>query len=147
MTPSLQQEFPSDKKQSKVLSLASQSNTTKMKRILKNQNTVQLIQQLKKLSIDSKAGLWKKLALELEKPSRRKRVVNISKINRYAKENETILVPGKVLSNGDLERSVVVCAYTFSEQAHKKISQKGKALTIQELMKQNPSAKNIKIIG
>jgi len=118
-----------------------------MKKINKNPKTLELVQELKKFSIENKTAFWKRIALELEKSSRNKRVVNISKIDRLAKENEILIVPGKVLSSGDLNRKVVVCAYSFSEQAHKKISQKGKALTIHELMKENPSGKNVRIIG
>lgn len=132
-------------KKMKILSLALKN---KMKRkILKNPNNVELIKELKKLSIEQKVNLWKKIALELEKPSRNKRVVNISKIDRFAKENEIVFVPGKVLSVGELKRPISVCAQSFSEQAEKKILQKGKVFTIAELMKQNPKGVNVRIIG
>jgi len=74
-------------------------------------------------------------------------VVNIYKLSKCAEENETIIVPGKVLGTGDLEGSFTVAAYRFSNEAEKKISEKGKAISIEELMKKNPTAKNVRILG
>jgi large subunit ribosomal protein L18e len=106
-----------------------------------------LISELKKLSIDHKVKLWKRVAEDLESSNRRQRVVNVYKLSKNAKENETILVPGKVLGSGDLDQAVVVAAYKFSDEAEKKISAKGKVMTIEELMKKNPTAKNVRILG
>ena len=118
-----------------------------MKKINKNAETAGLIRELKQLSIQQKVNFWKRIAVELEKPSRNRRVVNISKISRHAKPSEIVIVPGKVLSAGELDKDVVVCAHRFSSEAEKKIKQKGKALTIPELMKANPKAKNVRILG
>lgn len=107
----------------------------------------ELISELKKLSIEQKVPLWKRIATELEKPTRNKRVVNLGRINRYAKQDETVLVPGKVLSAGELTQKVIVCAHRFSVEAQRKIQKKGKTLTIKELMKQNPKAAKVRIIG
>jgi len=112
-----------------------------------NQNLVNLIHQLKKLSKESKVSLWKAIALELEKPSRSRREVNLFHIDKHCNNNETILVPGKVLGYGDLTKKFKIAAFRFSSQALSKINKSGKALTIHELMKENPQGKNIRIIG
>jgi large subunit ribosomal protein L18e len=107
-----------------------------------------LIASLAKESTTQKAGLWSRLAEDLALPTRKRRVVNLSRISRYTKANETVVVPGKVLGSGMLEHSVVVAAYSFSDGARERIEQaKGKCITIQELMKQNPKGKDIRIIG
>jgi len=118
----------------------------KMKRH-KNPNLAGLIQELKKLSIEKKVKLWKRIATDLEKPTRNRRIVNICKINKYAKPNETVIVPGKVLGVGELDRKISIAAYNFSEEALGKIKAKGEALTIQELMQKNPKASKVRIIG
>lgn len=106
----------------------------------------ELILELKKESNSQKTPLWQKIAQDLEKPTRQRRIVNISKINRTTKPNETIVVPGKVLGSGILNHSLTIAAFSFSDSAKQTImSAKGKCLTIQELIKQNP--KTIKIIG
>ncbi len=117
------------------------------KGIHKNEQLKSLVEELKRLSIDKKVKIWKRIAEDLEKPNRNSRAINIYKLSKHCKDNETVIVPGKVLGTGELSCRVSVAAYTFSGEAYKKISEKGKALTIKELMKQNPEGKNVKIIG
>ena len=107
-----------------------------------------LIQELKKKSIDEKVKIWKRIATDLEKPTRNRRIVNLSKIDKYSKDNETVIVPGKVLGSGDLSKKITIAAYSFSEQAIDKIKESnGKALYIDELMKSNPKGNKIRIMG
>ena len=107
-----------------------------------------LIQQLRKESSTQKAELWKRIADDLEKPTRQRRVVNLSRINRFTKPQETIIIPGKVLGTGMLEHGVTIAAFAFSGTSKQKIEEaKGKAIMITELLKQNPKGKDVRIIG
>ena len=106
-----------------------------------------LVANLKKLSIEQKINLWKRVAKDLSKPSRQTREVNISRINNYTKDGEIIIVPGKVLSLGELDHKVTVAALNFSAAALEKINAKGKAIKIEQLMKDNPKASKVRIIG
>lgn len=115
--------------------------------IKKNQQTAALIQELKKLSMEKESKLWKRLAQDLEKPSRQRRIVNIYKIDASTGKDETVVVPGKVLGVGELSHAVTVAALSFSEEAREKIVAKGAAMSIQELMKKNPKGSNIRILG
>jgi large subunit ribosomal protein L18e len=113
-----------------------------------NEHIVALIAQLRKESASQKAGLWTRIAEDLELPTRKRRVVNLSRLNRFTKANETVIVPGKVLGSGLLEHSIVVAAFAFSDGAKERIEQaKGKCITIAELLKQNPKGKDVRIIG
>lgn len=71
----------------------------------------------------------------------------MSKVQKVAKDNETLLVPGKVLSSGELTKKVTLAAWQFSEQAKEKINKVGKAVSIQDLMKSNPKGKSVRILG
>ena len=107
-----------------------------------------LITELKKRSTEQSVSLWKRIALDLEKPSRQRRVVNLSRINRYTDENDIIIVPGKVLGSGDLNHRLTISAYQFSEQAKDKLEKAGaKIMTLLDLSKEKPSGKKIRIIG
>lgn len=107
-----------------------------------------LISELCKASSIEKVALWKRIATDLSKPSRQRRVVNLSRINKFTKENDVIVVPGKVLSVGDIDHKLEIAAYQFSDTAKAKIeSAKGKIITIPEMLKSNPKGKGIKIIG
>lgn len=119
----------------------------KQKNNPRNEEIKKLISELKKLSIDNNVKIWKRIAEDLEKPVRQRRIINIYKLSKYSKENDTVIVPGKVLGTGILTHKLNVAAYTFSEDAQKKISENGEALSIYDLMKKNPMGKNIKILG
>jgi len=82
-------------------------------------------------------------------PSRSRRVtVNVSRLNRYTKEGETVAVPGKVLGAGKIDHPIKVAAFAFSDQARSKILRaKGKCLSILDLMEKNPKGTNVKVIG
>lgn len=87
------------------------------------------------------------IAEKLNKPSRRRAEINVSKINRYASEGETVIVPGKVLSVGLMEKKVTVAAWRFSEQATEKIEKAGgKCISISELLKTNENGKGVRIL-
>jgi large subunit ribosomal protein L18e len=114
---------------------------------MKNTQLMELVQELKKNSIENKVKIWKRLAADLEKPTRKRREVNLYKIDKAAKEDEIIVVPGKVLGTGELTKKVKVAAYNFSESACKKINSKGQVMSIQELIKTNPKGKKVRILG
>ncbi len=106
-----------------------------------------LIFELKKLASKQKIKLWKRIAEDLEKPTRIRREVNLYKINKYTRKDEIALVPGKVLSMGNLDKKITIAAYKFSKQAEEKINKIGKAISIKELIKENPKGRKIRIIG
>lgn len=90
---------------------------------------------------------WKEIAEKLSRPTRSRVEVNLSEINRYVAEGETVVVPGAVLSAGDLTKKVNVAAWRFSEDAKEKIHQAGgKTLTIEQLKKENPKGTNVRIM-
>ena len=106
-----------------------------------------LIIDLRKLASKQNVKLWKRIAYELSKPTRIRREVNLYKINKYTRQGETALVPGKVLSLGSLDKKITIAAYKFSNEAKEKINKVGKAITIKELIKENPKGENVRIIG
>ncbi len=112
-----------------------------------NKNLSNLISELKELSIKEKVNVWKRIANDLSKPTRQRRKTNIYKINKYTKEDEIALVPGKVLGLGELSKKITVAAFQYSDVAKEKINKIGKAITIKELIKQNPKGKKVRIIG
>lgn len=65
------------------------------------------------------------LARHLEKPKRSKKPVNVTKIGKFAYENEAVAVPGKVLGSGEIKKPVKVYALSFSKEAKNKITNAG----------------------
>jgi large subunit ribosomal protein L18e len=108
----------------------------------------ELIQKLNDLSRKENVKIWARLAFELERPTRQRRIVNLSSLEIHTKDNDEIVVPGKVLATGDLSHKLNVTAFRFSESAVEKIKQaKGSCLSIDELMKKNPKGKGLRIMG
>ena len=107
-----------------------------------------LIDELKKASAMQKIGFWRRIAADLEKPARQRRVVNLSRIDKNANKNELVVVPGKVLGAGEISKSVIVAAWQFSGQAKEKIVKaKGDCMSLQELLAKKPKASEMRIIG
>ncbi len=107
-----------------------------------------LIEELKKTSAEQNVKIWKRVAQDLEKTDQSKRIVNLSRLDRFTGDNEVVVVPGKVLGTGELGHKVTVAAFSFSESAKTKITQnKGKAMTLKELISSNPKGQKVRIIG
>lgn len=112
-----------------------------------NPNLVEIINGLKEKSYEEKVAIWKDLAKRLEKSTRNHTEVNLSDINRVSNDNQTVLIPGKVLSNGDLDHKVSIVALNFSNTAQEKIKKAGgKCISIPEILEINPKGSNIKIV-
>ena len=113
-----------------------------------NPELITLIRDLKKQSQESQTELWLSLAQRLTTSNRNRVAVNLSRLNRYTKDGETIAVPGKVLGSGNADHPMTVAAFAFSDVAQAKILKaKGKCLSIKELMEKNPDGKNVKLMG
>ena len=112
-----------------------------------NPELIKLIQDLKKKSRENKTELWRNIAERLSASNRSRIAVNLSRLNRYTKEGETVAVPGKILGAGKITHSMTVAAFAFSDQAKSKILKaKGNCLSIRDLMEKNPTGKNVKLM-
>jgi large subunit ribosomal protein L18e len=118
------------------------------KNIKSNPILISLIHELKKNASENGAPIWKDIAIRLEKPLKNWPEVNLNRINKYTKDKETALIPGKVLSDGDLTKKVTIAAWAFSKNSQEKIKKAGgKYMSIEELLKSNPKGKDIRILG
>jgi large subunit ribosomal protein L18e len=118
------------------------------RRVIKtNPNLTKIIEDLKNKSYNEKVAIWKDVARRLERSTRRQAEVNLSDINRISNEKQTVLVPGKVLANGQLDHKVSVAALNFSKTAQEKIEKSGgECISISEIIEKNPKGSNIKIV-
>jgi len=106
-----------------------------------------LIADLKSEARSSGADVWSTVADRLEKPRSTYAEVNLGRIERYAEEDETVVVPGKVLGSGALQKNVTVAAVDFSSTAETKIQQAdGETLKLEQAIEQNPDGSNVRVI-
>lgn len=115
---------------------------------MKNAQTKTIITALKRLAIEQQRPLWKRVATDLEKPTRQRRIVNLWKLEKEAKEGDVIIIPGKVLGDGVLTKRLTIAAAQYSAEAKRKLAAGGSSvLTIEELLRKHADGKNIRIIG
>ncbi len=113
-----------------------------------NPNLISLIQDLKDRAREEDAPIWRDVAERLEKSSKHWAEVNLSKIERYVEEGDTIVIPGKVLGAGILKKEVTVGAFKASDSAKKSIAEAGgEFLSIYELAERKPEGSGIRIMG
>jgi large subunit ribosomal protein L18e len=106
-----------------------------------------LIAELKSVARDAEADVWHDVADRLQKPRSTHAEVNLSRIERYANEDETVVVPGKVLGSGALRKSVTVAAVDFSGSAETKIEHAdGEVVHLEQAIEQNPEGSDVRVI-
>ena len=94
----------------------------------------------------TKRRIWKKVSKKLSGPRRNQVEANLYRINKKTKNNDVIVVPGKILGLGELNHKLTIACLTFSKSAKKKIEASGsKLISIEELFEQNPKGENIKV--
>ncbi len=109
-----------------------------------NETLQKVIEELK--SKNSK--LCDRLASDLCRSSRIRREVNLSRLNRFTKENEIIVVPGKVLGGGEMSHKITISAFNFSSSAISKLEKNGsKIIPLDSLIKEPLENKRIRIMG
>lgn len=115
-----------------------------MKRGPESSGVLEVVELLKK---KKEGRIWKRVLSIIISPRRNRPSVNISRIDLLAKENETIVVPGKVLGAGRMTKPVTVSALLFSDSARKGIENAGgKCLSIKELVEGNPKGSGVRVI-
>lgn len=95
-----------------------------------------------------KQDKWIKIASLLSYPRRKRVSWNLDEIDKNCEDGETAVVPGKVLSQGEISKKITIVALGFSEKTKEKLlKSKTPFLDIIEEIKKNPEAKNARILS
>jgi large subunit ribosomal protein L18e len=102
---------------------------------------------VKTITSAKKKEKWFEVAKILSRPRRKAVNLNLGEINEGAKSGETVIVPGKVLSQGDVDKKIKIVALGFSEKAIEKLLKfKIQSSSILEEIKKNPEAKGVNLL-
>jgi len=94
----------------------------------------------------TKRRIWRKVSKKLSGARRDRVEANLYGINRKTKENDVIVIPGKVLGVGEIDHKLTIACLNCSKAAQKKIESSGsKLVSIEELLEKNPEGKNVKV--
>jgi large subunit ribosomal protein L18e len=119
------------------------SNTKLKVRTHRKMNPV-LVETLEKMR---KNPAWIKIAKILSSSTRNYSSVNLYKIEKETSTGDTVVIPGKILSKGDVSKKIRVCALSVSEKAMDKLNEsKSEVVSILEEVTKNPKADGIKLI-
>ena len=90
---------------------------------------------------------WLEVASILSSPRRESIDLNLGQIDFLAKEGDVVVIPGKVLSQGEIKKKIRVVAYKFSEKAKEKLlKEKIQISSIMDEIKKNPEAKGVRVL-
>lgn len=90
---------------------------------------------------------WHRVAVRLSGPTRQYASLNLFQIDQAAKDGETVIVVGKVLSQGALTKKITVCGLSISATAREKLQKSGSQfMTLRDAMKKYPKAEGVKLL-
>ena len=90
--------------------------------------------------------LWIRVAGILSGPRRTRIAINLDEIEALTSEGDSVVIPGKILSQGEISKKIAVIAFAFSEKTREKLLKtKSHAISILEEIKKNPDAKGLRI--
>ena len=119
-------------------------SNSKIEKQLQKKTNMELVRTIISAKKNQK---WKEVAEILSGPRKNRRNVNLEEIEKNAKDNEKIVVPGKILSQGELTKKLKIIALNFSEVAKEKLKKSGcEVSSIIEEIKRNPEAKDLRIL-
>jgi len=97
--------------------------------------------------VAKKNSAWLEVAALLSGSRRKRKNLNLSELNKLDDKEKIVVVPGKVLSEGNFTKKIKVVALSFSEKAKEKLLNAGcQTSSILEEIKSNPSAKDVKVL-
>ena len=119
-----------------------------VKNMTKKLETQRLIIELEKASRKTKKGIWKDLAKRIGKPTRNNADINVEKLDLLAKKfaGKTLIVPGKVLSKGELTTKTKIVAISASEAAVEKINQNGEFILLRDFVDEKVKVNELMIV-
>ena len=117
---------------------------TRINRRIRRKNNPKIVNTL--MAANKNEG-WKKV-VEVMSRSRAMQVsVNLGVINEQVSEGDTVVVPGKVLAEGNLDKKIKICAVEFSSSALEKLNEsKSETSSVLDEIKKNPKAEGVKLI-
>jgi large subunit ribosomal protein L18e len=117
---------------------------TKIEKQLERKNNPDLV---KTIILAKKNPAWIEAARILSGPRKLRIDLNLDQINKETKDGEKVVVLGKVLSQGKIEKKIKIIALAFSERAKEKILKENcEFSTIIEEIKRNPNAEKLRFL-
>jgi large subunit ribosomal protein L18e len=113
-----------------------------------NPELTHAVHELRRAARENSAPIWSAAADRLERARHQVTPVNVGHLDRLVAAKETILVPGKLLAEGELHQPLTVAAFGWSEGAQTKVhAAGGQLVTIHDLLKSRPDGAGVRLFG
>ena len=117
---------------------------TKISKRTENKRNLELVETV---NACKKSEAWVKICQDLLLPKRNRISVNLERIDKESKEGDTVIIPGKVLSQGEITKKIRIISFNYSTSAEEKLSKaKIDYSYIIDEIKKNPKATGVKIL-
>jgi large subunit ribosomal protein L18e len=117
---------------------------TKIQKQVSRKKNLELVETI---VLAKKNPKWLEVAGALSGSTRTRIQINLDKIDKNSKAGEIIVIPGKVLSMGEITKKIKVVAFNFSENAKEKLKKAGcEVILIKDEIPKNKDAKGVKIL-
>ncbi len=113
------------------------------------ESTRELIVDLEKKGKKVQKAVWKKLSQKLARPTRQRAEINVYRLSEIALKNagRVLVVPGKILSKGDVAGKIEVACFSCSKKAKEKIGKAGgKVMSLKELIESKTEPSKMVIV-
>ncbi len=119
-------------------------SNTKIKNRTKRKTNVEFRKTIEEASQHQK---WHEIVKILSGSTRYHSSVNLFEIDKISKEGDILIIPGKILSKGELTKKVRICGLGISKATKEKLKKsKSEFVQLLDEIKKNPKAEGIKII-
>lgn len=90
---------------------------------------------------------WNSLAKSIAYSTRKYLSLNLFQIDKQTSAGDSVIIPGKILSKGELTKKIKICALAISENAKEKLKDtKSEFVSILNEIKKNPKMEGVKIL-
>jgi large subunit ribosomal protein L18e len=95
----------------------------------------------------SNSRFWLAFARELLRNREFRAEINLGQVSRLTSPGETVVIPGKLLGDGEIEHPVRISSISASSSAISKlIKAGGEYVPIERLISENPDGKKLKLL-
>jgi len=116
--------------------------------LIENIQLKNIVKALRTAGKKGKTPIWIRAAELLERSRSARLEVNVSNLRRAVPDGALVVVPGKVLGEGDPPENITVGAYAFSREARRKIERAGgKTMSILEFHDKHKDGKGVLLIA
>ena len=98
-------------------------------------------------SLRKKSNFWGKVSDMLSVPARKRITVNLGSLNNYS-DGETVVIPGKLVAGGQLQKKLTISCWRFSEAVLTKLKSSGSSIiSLHDLSVKELEGSNLRLVS